>query len=558
MDRRTILAFVSVMVIWIVYLYFFPGQQQQQRPGEKQKQKTEQSVKQTTAKTAPQPQRAKVSIRPGGKAPAEQKIEISTDKYNFVFSNRGAAIEKVIYKERDIDLVVKEGPHKTGGAIDFSLHFDEEQFLHGSSLDETNWRYIREDENTLKFYTTIELDGNPARIEKTYHFSKDKYQFDVDYKIVNEGADDITFNNNSVIISPTDILGPKLDYENKYNTQTSIYYHDGDFERASKGGGFMGCGGSGDNNVPIKHKVGSTDWIGIMSRYFLVIMIPQEFKGTETIYDNRENGGFRTGMRVRIDSIRPGTEITRSFSVYLGEKNRSYLEAVDEIIKKAADVNLLIEPIRRFVLWCLININNLIGNMGWSLVIFSLLTKLVFMPLTIKSTESMKRMSQLQPMVKELQAKYKDKQDVMNREVMKLYKDHKVNPLGGCLPLLLQMPFFFALYSALINSIDLWNAPFILWINDLSMPDTIATVSGFSINILPVLMAASTFLQQKLTPTSAGAGQQQKIMMMFMPVFLLYIFWTMPSGLVLYWTLQNAFQVAHQLIVNKWGKKEEE
>jgi YidC/Oxa1 family membrane protein insertase len=124
--------------------------------------------------------------------------------------------------------------------------------------------------------------------------------------------------------------------------------------------------------------------------------------------------------------------------------------------------------------------------------------------------------------------------------------------MGGCFPLLLQMPFFFALYSALINSIDLWNAPFILWMKDLSMPDTVATISGFHLNILPIIMTGTTYLQQKLT-TVDTAGQQ-KVLMMLMPLMFIFIFWNMPSGLVLYWALQNVFQILHQLFINYRGK----
>jgi YidC/Oxa1 family membrane protein insertase len=137
-------------------------------------------------------------------------------------------------------------------------------------------------------------------------------------------------------------------------------------------------------------------------------------------------------------------------------------------------------------------------------------------------------MQEIAPQIKKLQEKYKDKPDVLQKETMKLYKENNVNPLGGCLPLLLQMPFFFALYSALINSIDLWNASFMLWMKDLSMPDTVAYIAGIQINILPLLMTASTFIQQKQTTVDTG-NQQQKILMYMMPILLLFIFWTMPQ-----------------------------
>jgi len=142
----------------------------------------------------------------------------------------------------------------------------------------------------------------------------------------------------------------------------------------------------------------------------------------------------------------------------------------------------------------------------------------------------------------------------MQKEMMKLYKENKVNPMGGCFPLLLQMPFFFALYSALIDSIDLWRAPFILWMKDLSMPDTVLTVSGFDLNILPIVMTATTFVQQKLSTVDTGG--QQKMLMMMMPLMFIFIFWSMPSGLVLYWALQNIFQIAHQLFINYRSKEE--
>ena len=219
-----------------------------------------------------------------------------------------------------------------------------------------------------------------------------------------------------------------------------------------------------------------------------------------------------------------------------------------------ADVSKWIEPIRDFLLWCLLKINLLVGNLGWSLVIFSILTKIVLLPLTQKSTESMKKMQELAPKMNEIKEKYKDRPDMLNKEVMKMYKTNKVNPLGGCLPLVLQMPFFFALWSALINSIDLWHAPFILWINDLSLPDTVFSMQGYNLNILPIIMTGTSFIQQKLTTPAGGAGQQQK-MMMFMPLVFIFIFWNMPSGLVLYWTLQNVLQILNQLYVNR--KKEE-
>jgi YidC/Oxa1 family membrane protein insertase len=392
------------------------------------------------------------------------------------------------------------------------------------------------------------VDGNPVRIEKTYSFTDNGYDFNVDYRFINTGRNPVKFNNGRVIFSPSDTLGPNLDYAKYYNLLTGIYSIDDDYSQSTKGSGFFTKVGD------LKKENGRVDYIGIMSRYFLLIMIPQNFNGTEMLFDNREGSGFRTGMTVSMDEILPGKEQTKSFQVYLGEKDKKTLKSVDPKTVKASDVSTIIEPIRYFVIWCLLSIDSIIGNLGWSLIIFSILTKIVFMPLTKKSTDSMKKMQEIAPQLKKLQAKYKDKPEVLQQETVKLYKENKVNPLGGCLPLLLQMPFFFGLYSGLINSIDLWNAEFMLWIKDLSMPDTVYTTSGFDINILPVLMIVTTIVQQRQTMVDTG-NQQQKMMMYMMPVILLFVFWKMPSGLVLYWFLQNLYQIMHQYIVNKIGMR---
>jgi len=283
-------------------------------------------------------------------------------------------------------------------------------------------------------------------------------------------------------------------------------------------------------------------------------MMPLGQSAMEVVADNRLNSGYRTGMSMPPETIKANSAITKIFKVYAGPKNKNILASVDPSLKNAADISLIIEPIHNFVIWCLLNLNKLFKNIGWSLIVFSILTKIVFMPITQKSTDSMKKMGLLAPQINAIKEKYKDKPDVMQREIMAVYKANRINPLMGCLPILIQMPFFFAFYSALTSSIDLWNAPFILWMKDLSMPDTVATISGFNLNILPLIMTVSTFFQTKLSTVDTGQSKQQKIFMMAMPVVFIFIFWTMPSGLVLYWIMQNILQIAHQLIVNKFGK----
>jgi len=185
--------------------------------------------------------------------------------------------------------------------------------------------------------------------------------------------------------------------------------------------------------------------------------------------------------------------------------------------------------------------------------------KVLFAPLTHKGFESMRRMQELQPQMKALQEKHKDNPQLLNKEIMAMYKKHKANPFGGCFPLLLQMPIFIALYHTLSRSIELRGAPFIFWIKDLSEADKMITfardfpIIGDSINLLPLLMIFSMVWQQKLTPT-ASASKEQERMMLFMPIIFGVIFYKLPSGLVLYWLVNNVLTIAQQLITKRKKK----
>jgi len=551
MEKRTLLAVLLTMVVWIGWFWFFEPKQPIQPDQNPIVQETNTGnitkpvqVDSNTVQTS-----VVKKITAGvNKNVKEETISLKTEKFSLELSNKGAAVSKANYKDRNIDLTLNEKHLGAEGNLDFSVHFSENEFFHGNSLNTDLWNVIKVDDKTVKFFTEVLVEGNPLRLEKIYKFTEKGYDFTVEYRFINSGKKPVKFRDGKAIFSPSDTLGPKLDYSNRYNHMIGIYSVDDSYSQNTKGGGFFSKAGDA------KKKSGKVDYTGIMSRYFLLIMIPEQFSGTEMIFDNRTDTAVRTGMYVDMSEILPGKEEVKSFKIYLGEKDKGMLKAVDPKIVQASDVSTIIEPIRYFVIWCLTGINKLFGNMGWALVAFSILAKVIFMPLTKKSTDSMKKMQELTPEIAKLKEKYKDKPDMIQKETMLLYKKNKVNPLGGCLPLLLQMPFFFGLYSALINSIDLWNVPFMLWIKDLSMPDTVFAVSGFNINILPLLMTVSTIIQQKQTMVDTG-NQQQKIMMYMMPFILLFVFWTMPSGLVLFWFLQNLFQIVNQAVVNHLGNK---
>ncbi len=554
-NKRMILAIALSMAVWYAWLYFFkkPVEPPVKSVPDVRKEEPVRKAERDkgVVKETQKPERlSRIKIRPS-RITKEASIEIATEKYAVSFSNRGGIIKSFKYKERDVELIVSNGNQafNANGYFDFSIYLSEDEFLRGNELNEILWGYKKESDSVVKFFTTFYMNGKPIRLEKVFTFNKDDYYFKIEYSLANIGRGSAQFPNGYVIVSPSDFLGPDMDFDNQYNKLSYIYGLDGDFDRAEKGGGFFSDNGS------LNRENGDIRWSGLMSRYFLLIMLNENFGGTGVIYDSRPETGYRAGVYIPADRIEPGEKFVKSFKVYVGEKDKEKLATVDKSIIDAADVSKWIEPIRDFLLWCLMKINLVVGNLGWSLVIFSLLSKLVLLPLTQKSTESMKKMQDLAPKINEIKEKYKDKPDMMNKEVMKLYKTNKVNPLGGCLPLILQMPFFFALWSALLNSIDMWQAPFIFWIQDLSLPDTVLKIQGFNLNILPIIMTATSFLQQKLTSPGGGATGQQQKMMMFMPLIFIFIFWNMPSGLVLYWTLQNVMQILHQVYINK--RKEE-
>ena len=215
-------------------------------------------------------------------------------------------------------------------------------------------------------------------------------------------------------------------------------------------------------------------------------------------------------------------------------------------------------PFRHGIVWILKKLHVVIPNYGWCIIIFGILFKAIFYPLNQKQADSMKKMQELSPQIKVINEKYEKDPALKQQKIMELYKKNGTNPMGGCLPMLVQIPIFIALYTAFSDTIDLWKSPF-LWVTDLSEPDTIWTtpallgVSGIALNVLPLIMVGTQVVQTKMT--SVTTDPNQKTMMYLMPLIMLYFFWTMPSGVTLYWTIQNVLSIVQQTVTNKLGKK---
>jgi len=239
--------------------------------------------------------------------------------------------------------------------------------------------------------------------------------------------------------------------------------------------------------------------------------------------------------------LSPGESQTLKFSLYIGPRDIDILELQNAQLERTIDFGWF-DIISKPLLLTLKFLNGFLHNWGVSIIVLTILIKILFWPLTNKSFKSMKGMQKLQPEIKELKEKHKDNKEEFAKQQMALFKRYKVNPLGGCLPMVLQIPVFIALYRALMDSIELRHAAFIpFWINDLAAKDPTY--------IAPLVMGASMFLQQKMTPTTVDPAQAK--IMMFMPVMFTVMFLNFPSGLVIYWLINNLISIAQQVYINK-------
>jgi YidC/Oxa1 family membrane protein insertase len=299
------------------------------------------------------------------------------------------------------------------------------------------------------------------------------------------------------------------------------------------------------------HNEGQIRWAGVRSKYFLAAVIPDEpVAGVFDADVPTTAGSVRTRLRIPI-SEDPSEAV--QFSLFAGPMQHDLLSSRGVGLESAIDLGWkVIHPFSRLLMKCMAFLHRFIPNYGVVILIVSIVTKLAFYPLTRKSMQSMKGLQDLKPEMEKVNERHKDDPQAKQKAIFDLYKEHKVNPVGGCLPMLVQMPIFVALYNVLANSIELRKEPFFLWISDLSVPDNIATIFGMPIHVLPILMGVTMLIQQRLTPSDP----RQAALMYIMPIMMLFFFYTLPSGLVLYWTISNVLQIGQQVITNRESRQQ--
>ena len=297
--------------------------------------------------------------------------------------------------------------------------------------------------------------------------------------------------------------------------------------------------------IPTQVAAGDPAWIAMVQHYFASAWIPGD-KDVRDIYAGRiDNSLYRIGMQTPLGVVAPGATVVEKARLFVGPQEEKVLETIApgfELLKDYGYLTIIAKPI----FWLLEKIHGYVGNWGWSIILLTILIKLVFFPLSAASYKSMARMKEVQPRLVAMKEQYKGEPQKLNQAMMEMYRKEKINPLGGCLPVVIQIPVFISLYWVLLSSVEMRGAPWVLWIHDLSVPDPYY--------ILPIIMAVSMFVQTKLNPTPPDPIQAK--VMMYMPIVFSIMFFFFPAGLVLYWVTNNLLSIAQQWQINQmFGKK---
>lgn len=446
-------------------------------------------------------------------------------------------------------LKLKLGSWKDG--VDINALFDED-FIYDFKSEGNKYTFYCE------FSSGTNKDEIVYKLEKIYTFFDDENIFHLDIKLSNNKNEAMRFDSTSNVFSLG--WGPSLGVNGKINERYDQfrYLSNGKIINVnSKNKLFKGTNGLASFRKSLKDS-----WIASDGHYFTSVIIPDGneydcFFDYSKSLDNLYYCGYSL--------VSNRSVIDTGFSVYCGPKSGKILKKYDDfkndnVYLSKTELSKISSPIvwglGNVLGWCLKVLYSLVKNYGLAIIILTIILKALLSPLMINSMKSSQKMRSLQPKIFELQAKYKDKPEMLNQKTMELYKKAGFNPMSGCLPMLLQMPFLFAMYQLLDRMFELKGASF-LWIKDLAMPDALITFSFTipllninSLNILPILMVISQIFQSLMTP-GMESNPQAKMMIWLMPLMFFFFFYNVSSGLVLYWTVMNLLGIIQQLIMNK-------
>jgi len=545
LENRLLLAFVLSLAVFVGWGYFL-AQVQGPIPVQEQGIETLDEKAQSLPRTGPAGS-APVGSAPSAASPSnlsqpapaipapvnpfpgeEVLIQVSTGKTHFTISNRGGVMKRLqLPRFKDdagdiIDLI--DNPDHLTPALALQADDPEITAILQNAHYEPSTTSIVLDENNLEGRLTLTLNHSSGlQVTRNYTFHFNDYLIEMSTQIT---AAPLAGRNLHYQV----VLGPGMG--GKISSQTDYIVFSG---------ATVFTNNERIENPPediegTSYFKGDLKWVAFQNKYFGSALIPAQ--GTKAGIVFKEKDQAFVGLE--FESVQ--SSANAQYLLYAGTKELEILESEGHDLVRMIDYGwfgnkfaFLVKPLLKVLAF----FYGLTGNYGWSIIFLTIIIKILFSPLTHKSFKSMKGMQKVQPYVKIIQERNKGDRQKMNEELLELYKKHKVNPVGGCLPMLLQIPVFIALYHALFFSIELRGAPFMGWIVDLSVADPYY--------VYPVLMGATMFLQQKLTP-SVGDPMQQKIMM-FLPIVFTFLFISFPSGLVIYWTVNNILTISQQYYI---------
>ncbi|MBU0678209.1 MAG: membrane protein insertase YidC [Verrucomicrobia bacterium] len=576
MKKNDIIIVALLLVLWFAwgpldrhvfrkYFYNAPPVQQQEMLTETAGESEETAVKPPVVLEAPELKPAQEPVEypampetPEESAVPETTAVISNDFLALTVSSRGGTIKSVQLKEYPTSM--------DEGSAPVELDFGPTGALLLKGLPEGADRDLvvsAGDDSRSVLFSGAMADG--IHFERTLSLG-DGYVLKIEERIFNEREEAATLSASSIT------LGEMVTDTNQFQMKGMVYLG---VDTLSPGGekvkhwskklnGLFDDPSQTEVRRAIERPV---DWAAVKNKYFVQSLRPTG-GGDDCVVIVKRAPGTKEVSTVAAEilltdvTLAPRESTTRAMDFYIGPKKLSELK---QLGYHQVDIMELgwTTPIGKFLLYSMNLIHDRLWpyNYGLAIMLLTIIIRIIFWPITHKGTESMRRMGELQPLIKEINEKYKDSPQKKQEAMMALYKEHKVNPMGGCLPMVIQIPVFFALFYILRSAIELRFAGF-LWITDLSEPENIISF-GFklpligwdALNILPILMAISMAAQQKLTPTAASGdekqAQMQKSMMTVMPVMMLIFLYNMPSGLALYWTTQNVLMIVQQLIYKK-------
>lgn len=528
-NKNTLIALMLMLAVWFGFSFFMtpappsPETVQQELSSTQEKKLTDTIPSETAPVLPVEP----MALSLDDVAPARE-IVVENDLYRAVFSSRGATLISFVTKayrdktESDAPQVSLVGGNPTLISSGMEgLGFSEDLLFYlDSSSDKLT--LSGEEDGRIRFFHQ-RADG--LLLEKIYSFSGNQYPFQLQFTITNTSAQTVRGRTSLSLATPWSkdskpdsftFVGPVTLVEEDIQTD--------DPEDLLK---------------EPRQYVDGVKWSAFENKYFIQAVVPLSGSIAKVQVD-QVSGIVRNIFESTASEVTVGQALHQNFLLYFGPRDLDILNEVNYDLAKAIDFGFF-TPIAKPLLYVLKFFYSFFGNYGLSIILLTVIIKLLFWPLTHKSYASMKDMQKLQPEMQKIREKFKNDRERQNRELMELYKTHRVNPLGGCLPMVVQIPVFFALYKVLMDAIELRQAPFAFWIADLSLKDPYY--------VTPLIMGATMFIQQKLTPSTMDPTQAK--IFMLMPIIFTFLFLNFPSGLVLYWLVNNLLTILQQYIIHK-------